>query len=342
MATAAVQPVTKPAGPASRLKAATKGRLRMPLRYFFYGGEGAGKSTLAAGAPNPIWFDIEDGSLRLDVARYSFSDGPRGHVPATFAEVMTAIDDLAANPHDFKTLVIDTVDRLEGMIWTHLLERESQPSARNKDGALTSIESLGYGKGYVMAVDEWRALCVKLDRLRAVRGMGIVLIAHSTVKAYKNPTGPDFDRYQPALHDKAATFLKGWSDLTGFVRHEDDAAKNPTEKTSRPKGFTTGRHMLMLAHSAAYDAKSRVDLPAEIEIDIANPWAPLADAVEAGYEDEIKRLMEMIGAELARIGDAELTAKVVPLAEAAVKKPDAATLSRFVAELKKRGPENKQ
>lgn len=326
----------QPARPASRLTAVRKERLRAPLRYFFYGDNGVGKSTLAAAAPDPIWLDIEDGSARLNVTRYPFRDGPGGHIPHGYQDIIAAIDDLTANPHSFQTLVIDTADKLESMIWKWMLERDSQPSARSKDGPLDSIESYGYGKGYNMAVDEWRALCVRLDRLRSQRGMAIILIAHSQVKAFKNPTGPDFDRYQPALHEKAGGFLKGWSDVVAFIRHEDDAGKAPGDRNARPKGFSTGRRLLMLSHSAAYDAKSRIDLPEEVEIDIENPWGPLAEAIDAGFENEIPKLVEAITAETTRIGDDELAAKVATATAAAAEKQDATTLSRFLADLKNR------
>lgn len=333
MPAATTQP-QQPPKPASRLGAVKKERLRLPLRYMFYGAEGTGKSTLASAAPDPIWIDADDGSARLNVARYQFRDEPAGHVPRTYAEILSAIHDLTVSPHSFKTLVLDTADRIESMLWQYIIERESEPSARSKDGALTSIESFGYGKGYVMAVDEWRNLCVRLDRIRTTRGMSIVLIAHSIVKAYKNPTGPDYDRYQPALHDKAAGFLKGWCDLTGFVRHEDDAAKEPGNRNGRPKGFSTGRRLLMLSHSAAFDAKSRIALPEEVEISIEDPWAPLAAAVEAGYENESATLESQIAAEVKRIGDPATAEKVA--AAVASAKGDATALGRFLASLKGR------
>ncbi len=330
----------RPQQPVSRLGAVKRERLRAPLRYMFYGAEGTGKSTLAAGAPDPIWIDADDGSARLNVARYQFRDEPAGHVPRSYTEILSAIHDLTVNPHSFKTLVLDTADRIEALLWQFIIDRESEPSARSKDGPLTSLESFGYGKGYVMAVDEWRSFCARLDRLRAARGMDIVLIAHSLVKAYKNPTGPDYDRYQPALHDKAAGFLKGWCDLTGFVRHDDDAAKEPGNRNSRPKGFSTGRRMLMLSHSAAFDAKSRIALPDEVEISIEDPWAPLAAAVEAGYENETATLEAQIAEEVKRIGDPETATKVA--AAVAGAKGDATALGRFLAKLKSKPAANNE
>jgi uncharacterized membrane-anchored protein YjiN (DUF445 family) len=90
--------------------------------------------------------------------------------------------------------------------------------------------------------------------------------------------------------------------------------------------------MLMLSHSAAYDAKSRIALPEEIEISIEDPWAPLAAAVEAGYENESATLEAQIAEEVKRIGDPETAEKVA--AAVAGAKGDATALGRFLAKLK--------
>jgi hypothetical protein len=316
--------------PMSRLGLVKSGVIRMPRRIFIYGAEGTGKSTLAANSENPIFIDADGGSSELDVARYQFRDDDEGHVPRTLAEIGSAIGDLTTADHGYRTLVLDTGDAIEKLIWQHILDRES---VRGKDGELVSIESLGYGKGYVMAVDEWRALAVRLDRLRSARKMNIVILAHATIKNFKNPAGPDYDRWVPAVNPQAAGFLKGWSDIVGMLCHEETTVE---KKGSKAKGISTGVHVLKLAHSAAFDAKGRGNLPAEIEIPVESPWSPLAAAIDAGYEDDGKKLAAQIDEEAARIGDQALTAKVTTAVKMALEKNDTGTLKNYLNNLKAR------
>lgn len=321
----------KQVGSVSRLGAVKSGIIHSPRRIFIYGAEGTGKTTLAANAERPIFIDADGGSTDLDVERYPFRDDDEGHVPRTFSEVLGAVTDIATAEHKYRTLVIDTGDAIEKLIWQHLLDRES---GRGKDGELTSIESFGYGKGYTMAVDEWRALAVRLDRLRAVKKMDIIILAHATVKNFKNPAGPDYDRWVPAVNPQAAGFLKGWSDIVGMLAHEEVAKAE--KKGMKAKGFSTGVRVLKLAHSAAFDAKGRGNLPDEIEIPVEAPWSPVAAAIAAGYETDVKKLTEQIGGEVERIGDDELAAKVNAAVKAAIAAKDLQSLKAYLNSLKTR------
>lgn len=326
-AAAAVQEVK---AQASRLAKVQRGRLKIPRRCIFYGAEGVGKTTLAANAPDPIWLDAEDGSALVNVARYPFRDEDGGHVPRSYQELLAAIEDLTRNPHDYKTLVIDTADAVEALLWRFIVERD-----KNKvKGGLENIEDYGYAKGYQVAVDEWRAFCAKLDTLRSARSMRIIILAHARVSTFKNPEGDDYERYTMQVHDKAGGFLKGWAEVVGFCRFEEGGAKLPGAK--KAKGWSTGRRTISLVRTAAYDAKGRGGMPAELEMDPADPWGPFQKAIDESDNMSPAALAALIQAETARIGDAELAAKVEAAAAVAVAKNDAETLQRYLQDLKRR------
>jgi len=308
--------------PKTRLSGIKPGKLKEPLKALVFGQNGAGKSTLAAHAPAPIWCDVEGGSAQLPVARYPFREGLGGHIPHSYEDVIGMIDDLTANEHGFQTLVMDTVDSFEAMVWQFVCKRDGQKS----------LDSYGYGKGPNAALDQWRVVLSKLERLQAARGMNVLMIGHSIVRTFKSPTTEDFDRYNLSLNDKAAGLLKDWVDVVGFAAFEDGAGKG---SGSRVKGFTTGRRMLYLERTAAYDAKSRYPLPAEVELDPENPWAPFAKALSDGESMDVPQLAALVMAEAERIGDAVIAAKVSAAVKEATAAGDIERLRRNLLALKR-------
>lgn len=262
-------PATKPHSPApSRMTLASvaRGKIQSAPRALCYGPEGIGKSTFGAGAPSPIFLGAEDGTGQLDVSRF-----PQ---PETWDDILSAIAVLEREPHEYKTLVIDTLDWVEPIIWAHCCERDKEKT----------IESYGYGKGYQVAVDEWRRLLSALERLRSVRRMGVVLLAHSQIRTFKNPEGEDFDRYELKLHAKAGGICKEWVDAVLFANFETFAQKN--EKTKRVKGISTGARLLYTARTAAYDAKNRYSLPESMSLS----WDEFAAGVAAGQVAPVEAL----------------------------------------------------
>lgn len=332
---AAPPPAALPKARPSRLGKTIAGRLAGGLRFAFYGSESVGKTSLAAASPDPIFFDCEDGSGNLNVQRYAFRDEEGGHVPRTFDEVLDAVEDLRTADHGFRTLVIDTVDKLEALLWQWLCVRDSgKVSNLNKSGRrLESIESYGFGKGYQLAIDVWRDLCNRLDRLRSEKGMNIILLGHASIRTFKNPEGEDYDRYHLRLNEKAAGLVKEWCDILGFCTFEEGGAKlDPEEK--KAKAFSTGRRLIKLERTGAYDAKHRIAMPSEVLLDIENPWGPLQEAIDESRLLTPEELMKLIRTELLRIGDAQLADQVE--SACAEVRGDTGRLSQYLNKLKTR------
>lgn len=272
--------------PRMQLSAVTRGRVEKPMRVLLYGTEGVGKSTFGASAPSPIFLAAEDGTAHLDVARFP--------EPQSWRDVLDAIQELTAAPHDYRTLVIDTLDWLEPLLWQQLVDDA-------KSAKIQSIEDFGYGKGYTAALDRWRVFMAALERLRAQRSIAVVLLAHSQIKTFKNPEDEDYDRYELKLHLKAGGAIKEWCDAVLFARYETFAARD--EKTKRTRGVSTGARVVHTQRTAAWDAKNRYDLPETLPLD----WSAFVEAVAAGRP--VGLLRNQIDALLPR-ADEETQAKV--------------------------------
>lgn len=267
-----------------KLGLVSRGRVARSMRVVMYGVEGIGKSTFAAHAPSTIFLGAEDGTAHLDVARF-----PQ---PQTWQDVLDAVEELRTGEHDFKTLAIDTLDALEPLCWAHVCQREK----------VKSIESIGYGKGYVLALDEWRALLARLDVLRDARGMHVILLAHSALRLFKNPEGDDFDRWELKLHKGASALAKEWCDALLFATWEQFAVA----KDQRVRGVSTGARVIHLERTAAFDAKNRYGLSGTLPLSW-DKFATAATGVKPSVElrtQIIEAALELDEAARAKVGEA--------------------------------------
>jgi hypothetical protein len=205
-----------------------------------------------------------------------------GRVPETphFPELMNWPDLLAAvaalliEPHDFRTVVIDTLNGAERLCHEHVCHRE-YAGRWGREGFTA------FNNGYEVALADWREYLTALDRLRAERKMAVLVLCHSKIGTYKNPEGPDFDRFIPDLHPKTWGFTHKWADYVIFQNFDThvDAGKSP-----RPKGLGGTHRVLHTERTAAFDAKNRHGLPARIDCGAgaAEAWANLTAAMRAG------------------------------------------------------------
>jgi hypothetical protein len=269
------QSTTLSGAPPSRMSlgAVVTGRIAAPMRVLLYGVEGVGKSSFAAGAPAPVFLAAEDGTNELDVARLPLAQD--------WQDVLDAVHLLQNEKHAYKTLVIDTLDWIEPMIWRFICARDSE-----KD-----IESYGYGKGYTKALQEWQFLLQRLDGLRR-GGMHVVLLAHSWIKPFKNPQGEDYDRYELKLNKQAAGICKEWPDCVLFANHEVRAKLD--DKTKRVRGESSGARFIYTARTAAYDAKNRYGLPKMLPLSWADFAAAAAKRHSGIARTEIEKLIEQL------------------------------------------------
>lgn len=232
-----------------------------PPRILIYGVQGIGKTDFAASFPAPIVVQTEDGLA-------GFPNVVATPVCKTYEDVMGWLTTLATTPHEFKTLVIDSMDWFEPLIYRAVCRKAN----------VSSLEELKYGKGYVMAMDFWRDFIDAINYLRNECDMAIVEVSHSSVKRYNSPENDPYDRYQVKLYDKAAELLQEHSDLVIFcnyrviVQQKDAGGFN--NKVNKAVG---GQQRFMYTQERpAFHAKARYDMPAEILMEKGKAFAALA------------------------------------------------------------------
>ncbi len=292
-------PATPKAAPLAPFLKVTNTRKTVPLALVVYGVEGLGKSTLGACAPDPVFLPFEDGLSEIDTQALE--------IPRTFEETEASIASLMTTRHDFRTLVVDTLDGLEPLLHAAVCDAGDEKGKKHK-----SIEAFGYGKGYTRALDWWRRFLRQLDGLREKRGMNVILLSHAKIKNFKNPEGDDYDRYTMKLHDAAAGLVRDWSQATLFAKLQT-FTREVDEGKAKSKGVSDGKRVLCTQREAAWDAKNRFGLPPQLPLD----WDELYAAIRARAPEEAPALRARIESMLAEIevADADYVAKVRPYVE---------------------------
>jgi hypothetical protein len=220
-----------------------------PARITIYGPSGIGKTTFAANAPDPIFILTEDGLGDIEVPAFPLS--------TSYDEVMEALATLGKEDHKFKTVVIDSLDWLEPLVW----------QATCKRLGVTSIEAPGYGKGYVEASTEWKDFFKYLTALRDFKKMTVIMIAHGAITRVEDPIHPAYDTHGLKLQKRAAAIAEEYSDIVGF------AALKTLLKTEdagfgekRNRAISTGERVLYLSGNPGYTAKNRYNTPESVPL----------------------------------------------------------------------------
>jgi DNA polymerase III delta prime subunit len=280
----------------SMLSNVTKGKMKLPHLLLLYGPDGVGKSTFGAQAPNPIFLGPEKGTMNLDVTRFP--------TPHSWNDIITALDELANQSHNYKTLVIDTLDWLEPLCYAHICKNYEVNSIEKAAG--------GYGKGYREALNEMVAFRHKLSFLRENKGINIILLAHSKVVTFEDPTTDHgYSRYELKLQDSAAVSIRSmWREYVDSVLFCNFETFSKGEG-KQARGVTTRDRKMWTERDAGFDAKNRFGLPFEMPLDFNVYDQAVHSTPEEVTSNVIDRIMELVG----KVKDESLKSKVLEQVE---------------------------
>lgn len=289
------------------IKDVTRGISHDPDKILVYGAPGAGKSTWAAGAPSTLFLDLENGTRQLDVARIDLHAG-------TIEDFTEALDSVLEDPHDFKTLVIDTLDALAVKVYDKIA----------KDKGWETIDAPGYAKGEKAAASlHWLPIIRKLDEIRVRRGMEVIVLAHAAIQTLGDPQTTSYIRWIPRLDKYAIDCFVPWANCCLFAQIEANVTKQPDGK-GRAK--STGRRVLRTEDGAAWQGKNRHHLPATLPLN----YEDYANARAKGAPAPVSTLWTEAMALLPRLDEDDRT-KMGPYLDTI--KNDAAKLAQAVSRM---------
>jgi len=234
-----------------------------PPRMVLHGGEKVGKSSFASQAPRPLFLPTEEGLKGLD-AQAAVIDGKQRL--ENWAEFEQALQFAEANMSSYDTLVLDSGDWLELLIHSNVCATYGKSNIAEAAG--------GYGKGYIEALDYWRNVLMRLDRINK-QGKFIIVICHSKATLFNDPILEPYDLWTIKLHSPknqngSLELLKEWADVIAFAQVETFVSETATTKgqdaNKKHRATTTGKRLLQLDNSKAFLAGNRYGMKGSCDL----------------------------------------------------------------------------
>jgi hypothetical protein len=255
--------VTKP--PSKKLSVAPKAKVRdepvegfygkPPVAIVMHGPSGVGKSSWAAHWPKPIFIidEQEDGISDL----VDFGEAPEPLDVLTvenYNGLLKLTEKFGTKTRGARTLVFDSLTGFEKLLFIHHCEEHF-------DGDWSKKGFLNYGQGPKNANKiDWPRW---FDLLNAARrnGLNIILLAHSQIKQFNNPEGPDYDQYIPYLDKEIWQTVHRWAQAILFYNYYTEVKKEGI----KTKADQEDQRNIYTVRTPAFHAKNRMGLEPVID-----------------------------------------------------------------------------
>ena len=222
---------------------------------------GFGKTTCAAYAPNPLVLQArgETGYETL------FNAGRAPEVDCARIDewpgFLALLDSIKGS--SYQTIALDALGGFERLCHEHVCERDFKGK--------WSDNFMAYWKGYKVSVADWLLMLARLDVLKD-EGKTILMLCHSGIHNYKNPLGPDYDRFVSDV-EPASTWAvtEKWADAVLFGNFLTIVDTQATSNPRKGKGIGDDKRVIYTEHRDAYDAKNRYGMPSRIDMPDDHP-----------------------------------------------------------------------
>ena len=298
-----------------------RGIIKRPVKVCLYAVEGIGKSTFASKFPNPLFFDLDRGTARLDVDRvegvYSWVD-----LINDIKEFIETPD----NPYD--TIVIDTADAAARLCEKYVIATRANGKR--------SIEDIPYGKGYKMLAEEF-AVFLTWCEAAINSGFNVVILAHAIMKTVTKPDDMGaYDHWELKLPgnttNKIGPLVKEWADLLLFADYKTVLVTDEANNKKKARG---GKRIMYASHTPFADAKNRFGLPDQLPFDYSEVAKIIPSGMHKGMpKDPTADAFIDVDAKIK--ADKEKQEKKKTTKKATKKRPTKKSESEALKELKKR------
>ena len=247
----------------SLLQKATKVKPSPFRRLIFYGPPGIGKTTFAASAPSPIFIQTEDG-MALQKGLENANVLP---LCKTTKELDDYLDALAKEKHDYKTVILDSLDFAED------LKRKELCKKHDKE----SLQDFGWQSGFGKVTLWFSNVIDKLDLIRE-KGIHIILLAHEEMSKVPSPDMDSYLSYSLKIHKDPAKLFESWADEIFFANFKVFTRE---DKDKRTKGIGGKERVFYTQNRVTHLGKNRLSgMPYEMSLPEKNGWESYAKYFE--------------------------------------------------------------
>lgn len=226
--------------------------------WFFYGGKGQGKSTLASRMADPYFICMESAHRHLSIYKSDVT---------TWDEIEGIVKEVCTGTR-FKTIVFDPMSPVHQLLCKHVA-KEAEVEDIN-DGVL------GYGKGYKKV----KLILRNMLNFIGDHGKGVVMLEHERLKDSNFEGMGEYSRYQPALSGAEWDAIMPPVDIIGRLfpgKYEEDGEM----KTGRFVSFVNTTEWVGTDKSNRLSGVDRIRLTSP-----ENCWK---DIEKVFKESEVKR-----------------------------------------------------
>ena len=233
-----------------------------------YGEQGIGKSTIAKEA-GAIFIQTSDGLEGLSADTFGLCQ--------SFQDIRNQLNYLLNEKHDYKAFAIDTLGGMERLLFEEIC---------NELGLQFMTQASV--KSYPLAQKRMHETMHLISEINAKRKMYALLIGHSAITKFEDPTTASYDRYMLAMNEKLGQYLMQEVDVVGFVNQKvmikEESIAFSKEKLAKAEGAS---RYIFFSKSPAYYAKDHdYGLPPEIRLEKGKMWEAIVTPIRAKIKEQ--------------------------------------------------------
>lgn len=238
----------------------------------FYAGDGDCKTSLASEFPTPIYLRSEGEEPPSDAPEMPTAD------ITSWEDIEDTFNLLLTEEHEFKTVIVDTVDGIAPFVEAVTAQRIGAASINDNSKGSPAA----FGNGFKESEVEWGQFmdgCAALSRA----GMNVVILGHREIRNFKSPTTDPYDQYDVALNKRAAPIVRARCDLVGFMSRRVSLKEKEVSRNNKVTHAEGGKEVqIHTVGGAGFHAKNRYGLPEAVTYRRGSGYADMAPYFPGG------------------------------------------------------------